>query len=160
MGAGGRAARAEGQGGTVHCSGALPRAHAVRHAARAQLPSPPRPHVPLPPKTQLLELLNMKGKHKHKWDYLRSILMERVVYDDGLHRAFYTDDTMSQGLLYSCKQARACVLRACLRARCACKQARVRVCCVRVTAGLPPHSPRMPLLVALAGPDQLQQATR
>ena len=35
---------------------------------------------------KLLELLNMKGKHKHKWDYLRDILTEKIVYDDNVHR--------------------------------------------------------------------------
>ncbi|KAG1679301.1 hypothetical protein FOA52_009331 [Chlamydomonas sp. UWO 241] len=53
---------------------------------------------------KLLDLLNMKGKHKHKWDYLREILNERIVYDDILHRGWFTDETMSQGLLYACKQ--------------------------------------------------------
>lgn len=53
---------------------------------------------------KLLELLNMKGKHKHKWDYLREVLQERIVYDDMLHRAWYTDESMSQGLLFACKQ--------------------------------------------------------
>mmetsp|Transcript_40431 Transcript_40431/g.89814 ORF Transcript_40431/g.89814 Transcript_40431/m.89814 type:complete len:922 (-) Transcript_40431:1054-3819(-) len=54
---------------------------------------------------KLLDLLNMKGKHKHKWDYLREILLEKIVYDDMLHRAWYADDAMTQGLLFSCKQA-------------------------------------------------------
>jgi hypothetical protein len=47
----------------------------------------------------------MRGRHKHKWDYLHEILMERIVYDDMLHRAWYADDAQSQGLLYACKQA-------------------------------------------------------
>lgn len=46
----------------------------------------------------------MKGKHKHKWDYLREILSEKIVYDDMLHRGWYTDDNMTQGLLFACKQ--------------------------------------------------------
>ncbi|KXZ52828.1 hypothetical protein GPECTOR_8g211 [Gonium pectorale] len=53
---------------------------------------------------KMLELLNMKGKHKHKWDYLREVLAERVVYDDIYHRVWYTDDSMSQGVIFSCKQ--------------------------------------------------------
>lgn len=53
---------------------------------------------------QMLELLNMKGKHKHKWDYLREVLAERVVYDDMMHRIWYMDESMSQGVLFSCKQ--------------------------------------------------------
>ncbi|GLC37795.1 hypothetical protein PLESTB_001477500 [Pleodorina starrii] len=53
---------------------------------------------------KMLELLNMKGKHKHKWDYLREVLAERVVYDDMLHRLWYTDDSMSQGIIFACKQ--------------------------------------------------------
>ncbi len=52
----------------------------------------------------MLELLNMKGKHKHKWDYLREVLAERVVYDDMLHRLWYTDESMMQGVLFACKQ--------------------------------------------------------
>ena len=46
----------------------------------------------------------MKGKHKHKWDYLRDILLERVVYDDHAHRAWYPDSNMTHGLVYTCKQ--------------------------------------------------------
>lgn len=46
----------------------------------------------------------MKGKHKHKWDYLREILLEKIVYDDMVHRAWYADETMMQGLLFACKQ--------------------------------------------------------
>ncbi|KAG2453449.1 hypothetical protein HYH02_001670 [Chlamydomonas schloesseri] len=53
---------------------------------------------------KMLELLNMKGKHKHKWDYLREVLVERVVYDDMLHRLWYTDESMTQGVLFACKQ--------------------------------------------------------
>ncbi|KAG2498858.1 hypothetical protein HYH03_003050 [Edaphochlamys debaryana] len=53
---------------------------------------------------KMLELLNMKGKHKHKWDYLREVLAERVVYDDMLHRLWYTDDSCGQGVIFSCKQ--------------------------------------------------------
>ncbi|PNW75496.1 hypothetical protein CHLRE_12g529050v5 [Chlamydomonas reinhardtii] len=53
---------------------------------------------------KMLELLNMKGKHKHKWDYLREVLAERVVYDDMLHRLWYTDESMTQGVLFACKQ--------------------------------------------------------
>lgn len=52
----------------------------------------------------MLDLLNMKGKHKHKWDYLREVLSERVVYDDMLHRLWYCDDSCTQGVLFSCKQ--------------------------------------------------------
>lgn len=59
---------------------------------------------PSPSRAQMLELLNMKGKHKHKWDYLREVLAERVVYDDMLHRLWYTDESMTQGVLFACKQ--------------------------------------------------------
>eukprot|EP00955_Chlamydomonas_euryale_P099721 365239-Chlamydomonas_euryale.AAC.1 len=38
----------------------------------------------------------MKGKHKHKWDFLREVLTERIVYDDMVHRAWFTDDSMTQ----------------------------------------------------------------
>ncbi|GAX76070.1 hypothetical protein CEUSTIGMA_g3513.t1 [Chlamydomonas eustigma] len=53
---------------------------------------------------KLLELLNMRGRHKHKWDFLREILMERIVYDDMLHRAWFADEAQTQGVLYTCKQ--------------------------------------------------------
>lgn len=56
---------------------------------------------------QLLEILNMKGKHKHKWEYLRQVLLEKIVYDDMVHRAWFTDETMMQGLLFACKQGQA-----------------------------------------------------
>jgi len=52
-----------------------------------------------------LELFNIKGRHRHKWDYLREILTERIVYDDMLHRAWFSDEDQTLGLLYSCKQA-------------------------------------------------------
>ena len=32
----------------------------------------------------------MKGRHKHKWDYLREVLSDKIVYDDtvgGVHGA-------------------------------------------------------------------------
>ncbi len=35
---------------------------------------------------------------------LRRILLEKIVYDDMLHRAWYTDEAMAQGLLFACKQ--------------------------------------------------------
>lgn len=54
---------------------------------------------------KMLDVLNMKGKHKHKWDYLREVLAERVVYDDMLHRVWYMDDSCNQGILFACKQA-------------------------------------------------------
>lgn len=47
----------------------------------------------------------MKGKHKHKWDYLRQLLQEKVVYDDIMPRVWYADEAHTQGVLYSCKQA-------------------------------------------------------
>ena len=59
---------------------------------------------------QLLELLNMKGKHKQKWDYLREILNEKIVYDDMLHRAWYADESLGQGLLFTCRQVGRCNL--------------------------------------------------
>ena len=46
----------------------------------------------------------MKGRHKHKWDFLHEILKERIVYDDTLHRAWFSDDAQMNGLLYACKQ--------------------------------------------------------
>lgn len=35
----------------------------------------------------------MKGKHKHKWDFLRQALMERIVYDDPAHRVWWAQQT-------------------------------------------------------------------
>jgi hypothetical protein len=46
----------------------------------------------------------MKGRHKYKWDFLHEILSERIVYDDTLHRAWFSDDSQAHGLLYACKQ--------------------------------------------------------
>lgn len=46
----------------------------------------------------------MKGRHKHKWDYLKEVLSERIVYDDMLHRVWYADQQQSQGVLFTCKQ--------------------------------------------------------
>ncbi|MEW5306145.1 MAG: hypothetical protein WDW36_008633 [Sanguina aurantia] len=55
--------------------------------------------------SKLMELLSMKGKHKHKWDYLRELLQEKVVYDDITPRVWFADELHTQGVLYSCKQA-------------------------------------------------------
>ncbi|KAJ9528119.1 hypothetical protein QJQ45_005746 [Haematococcus lacustris] len=57
---------------------------------------------------KLLELLNFRGKHKHKWDYLRATL-NHIVYDDNAHRAWLLpeggSDPGSLGLLFTCRQA-------------------------------------------------------
>ncbi len=55
--------------------------------------------------TKLLELLNMRGRHRHKWDFLRSLLDERVVYDDNAFRVWYAPGTSGTGLLFAAKQA-------------------------------------------------------
>jgi hypothetical protein len=47
----------------------------------------------------------MKGKHRHKWDYLRQVLSERIVYDDNRQRVWFFDHMATKGLLYSCRQA-------------------------------------------------------
>ncbi|GFH24025.1 uncharacterized protein HaLaN_21738 [Haematococcus lacustris] len=56
---------------------------------------------------KLLELLNFRGKHKHKWDYLRATL-NHIVYDDNAHRAWLLpeggSDPGSLGLLFACRQ--------------------------------------------------------
>ncbi len=57
----------------------------------------------LPP--QMLDVLHMMGRHKHKWDYLREILAENVVYDDMVYRMWMESD--SQGLLFASKQGQA-----------------------------------------------------
>lgn len=54
---------------------------------------------------KLLELLNMRGKHKHKWDFLRSVLTDKVVYDDSNIRVWYAPEAGGGGLLYYAKQA-------------------------------------------------------
>eukprot|EP00879_Flechtneria_rotunda_P004486 GHRR01004740.1.p1 GENE.GHRR01004740.1~~GHRR01004740.1.p1 ORF type:complete len:474 (+),score=188.64 GHRR01004740.1:1262-2683(+) len=54
---------------------------------------------------KLLELLNMRGKHKHKWDYLRNVLTDKVVYDDNTIRVWCAPDGSGYGLLYHAKQA-------------------------------------------------------
>lgn len=33
------------------------------------------------------------------------ILSEKIVYDDMVHRAWYADEGLTQGLLFACKQA-------------------------------------------------------
>lgn len=53
---------------------------------------------------KLLELLNMRGRHRYKWDYLRSVLNERVVYDDNAFRVWYAPGS-GVGLLFAAKQA-------------------------------------------------------
>ncbi|KAG1681310.1 hypothetical protein FOA52_007356 [Chlamydomonas sp. UWO 241] len=54
--------------------------------------------------TKLLELLNMKGKHIHKWEYLRSMLQEKVVFDDAHPRAWFADAAKTSGLVFPTKQ--------------------------------------------------------
>lgn len=54
---------------------------------------------------KLLALLNMRGRHRHKWDFLRQVLAERVVYDDNNFRVWYAPGSNGCGLLYATKQA-------------------------------------------------------
>lgn len=54
---------------------------------------------------KLLEMLNMRGRHKHKWDSLRQVLTEKIVYDDNNIRIWMAPDGTGQGLLYYTKQA-------------------------------------------------------
>jgi hypothetical protein len=54
---------------------------------------------------KLLEMLNMRGRHKHKWDSLRQVLADKVVYDDNNMRVWMNPDGSGQGLLYYAKQA-------------------------------------------------------
>lgn len=58
-----------------------------------------------PVEQKLLELLNMRGRHRHKWDFLRNVLSEKVVYDDNAFRVWYAPEGNGCGLLYSTKQA-------------------------------------------------------
>lgn len=84
----------------------------------------------------MLDLLNFKGKHKHKWDYLRDILLERVVYDDHVHRVWHSDDSMERGLVFAVKQV---CKSGCVRAGAplpSCVPACVRVCvCAHTSVG-------------------------
>lgn len=59
---------------------------------------------------KLLEMLNMRGRHKHKWDSLRQVLAEKVVYDDNNIRVWMAPDGSGQGLLYYAKQAQVRIL--------------------------------------------------
>lgn len=63
------------------------------------------PHSHRHVEQKLLELLNMRGRHRHKWDFLRHVLAEKVVYDDNAFRVWYAPDANGCGLLYSTKQA-------------------------------------------------------
>eukprot|EP00882_Tetradesmus_deserticola_P013258 GHRQ01014062.1.p1 GENE.GHRQ01014062.1~~GHRQ01014062.1.p1 ORF type:complete len:404 (+),score=192.97 GHRQ01014062.1:311-1522(+) len=54
---------------------------------------------------KLLALLNMRGRHRHKWDFLRAVLAGKVVYDDNAFRVWYAPDSNGCGLLYATKQA-------------------------------------------------------
>ena len=47
----------------------------------------------------------MRGRHKHKWDSLRQVLNEKIVYDDNNIRVWMSPDGSGQGLLYYAKQA-------------------------------------------------------
>ncbi|WIA09270.1 hypothetical protein OEZ85_008678 [Tetradesmus obliquus] len=54
---------------------------------------------------KLLALLNMRGRHRHKWDFLRAVLADKVVYDDSAFRVWYAPGSNGCGLLYATKQA-------------------------------------------------------
>lgn len=54
---------------------------------------------------KLLALLNMRGRHRHKWDFLRAVLADKVVYDDNAFRVWYSPGSNGCGLLYATKQA-------------------------------------------------------
>ncbi len=45
-----------------------------------------------------------QGKHKQRYDVVRAVLSERVVYDDNVPRVWYQDDHVN-GLMFTCKQA-------------------------------------------------------
>jgi len=47
----------------------------------------------------------MRGRHKHKWDSLRQVLAEKIVYDDNNIRVWMAPDGSGHGLLYYAKQA-------------------------------------------------------
>jgi hypothetical protein len=50
-------------------------------------------------------MLNMRGRMKSKYESLRQVLAERVVYDDSNMRVWMAPDGSGQGLLYCAKQA-------------------------------------------------------
>jgi hypothetical protein len=54
---------------------------------------------------KLLALLNMRGRHRHKWDFLRAVLADKVVYNDNAFRVWYAPGSNGCGLLYATKQA-------------------------------------------------------
>jgi hypothetical protein len=54
---------------------------------------------------KLLALLNMRGRHRYKWDFLRAVLADKVVYDDNAFRVWYAPGSNGCGLLYATKQA-------------------------------------------------------
>lgn len=58
--------------------------------------------------SKLLEMLNMRGRHKHKWDSLRQVLSDKVVYDDTNIRIWMAPNGSGQGLMYYAKQAQVC----------------------------------------------------
>jgi hypothetical protein len=47
----------------------------------------------------------MRGRHRHKWDFLRAVLADKVVYDDNAFRVWYAPGSNGCGLLYATKQA-------------------------------------------------------
>lgn len=54
---------------------------------------------------KLLEMLNMRGRTKYKWDSLKQVLAEKVVYDDNNIRLWMAPDGSGAGLLFYAKQA-------------------------------------------------------
>lgn len=54
---------------------------------------------------KLLEMLNMRGRTKYKWDSLKQVLAEKVVYDDNNVRLWMAPDGSGAGLLFYAKQA-------------------------------------------------------
>lgn len=75
------------------------------HPTHTPTPLPP-PHRKV--ENKLLEMLNMRGRHKHKWDSLRAVLADKIVYDDNNIRIWMAPDGSGQGLLYYAKQAQVC----------------------------------------------------
>jgi hypothetical protein len=63
-------------------------------------------------------MLNMRGRTKYKWDSLKQVLAEKVVYDDNNVRLWMSPDGSGAGLLFYAKQAQVRAGAMCWRGRC------------------------------------------
>jgi hypothetical protein len=89
-------------------------------------------------------MLNMRGRHRHKWDALKAALNDSVVYDDAHSRMWLPVDGSGQGLVFHAKQAqvggvgaRGCCAVLCCAVLC-CAVLCCWQCTVSARAALPP----------------------